>query len=691
MCVKPWPVVLLVISQNWVTVLGISYTLFSGVDGIEHVEMGKPSSIQQNSLFFACVGLVKLSKTLQCGESEWKCVDHSRCINNGDVCNSASQCDDFSDEIGCPSWDCLAGGWRCAQSWETCIWPGRVCDGTSWDCPDGSDEWAATCANWNCMAGYWKCTYDMNCLPRWMVCNGQTDCGYGSDEWIQTCADWNCVVGWTKCETDPLCIADHSMCDGNNDCYTDGSDEATVTCLEWTCTEFMWKCVDNLQCILQSRMCDGNQDCNDGSDELVKTCGCPDGEFKCADNRACIGDSDVCDGTEDCEDGSDEWIQTCGCLDGQWKCVDNYNCINDSYVCDRTNNCNDRSDEWEETCENCTKTRPWKCAGGSGCLPDSLVCNGYIDCEDRSDEWPANCQNCAVNDLWQCTDKMMCVSEAQLCDEGSDCDDGSDQWPENCQNCTINNLWKCADDMKCIAESLVCDSVGSGPDNCLDGSDESAKICCPGHEADFRCQNLQGCASVKAVCDGTNTCSDGSDEVHEICENWNCTDGYWKCEANKLCFSRTLVCNSVMDCNDGSDESGAQCCPGGSADLDVRISMVVQQHKKCVTETHIVLMHQMRQIVESGTAPRDSRNVLMTRCVSQSIVFVMVRLHVVMSQTSRTVKAITALKVKRNVLTRNNVFQRDQCVIWFWTAMMDLMNQLQNAAQKEQQSGDAMT
>ncbi|GFY15106.1 transposable element Tcb2 transposase [Trichonephila clavipes] len=63
------------------------------------------------------------------------CVDRSRCILHGWVCDGEKDCRDGSDEIGCGS--CSNGQFRCDII--SCIESSSICNGEK-DCKDGSDE-----------------------------------------------------------------------------------------------------------------------------------------------------------------------------------------------------------------------------------------------------------------------------------------------------------------------------------------------------------------------------------------------------------------------------------------------------------------------------------------------------------------------------------------------------------------------
>ena len=83
-----------------------------------------------------------MTEPKECAENEFKCVDsltNVMCIPDSWQCDGSADCDDESDERGCPKNHCGIYAFACATGVE-CIHEAWVCDGGI-DCPDGSDEW----------------------------------------------------------------------------------------------------------------------------------------------------------------------------------------------------------------------------------------------------------------------------------------------------------------------------------------------------------------------------------------------------------------------------------------------------------------------------------------------------------------------------------------------------------------------
>lgn len=124
-------------------------------------------------------------------------------------CDGVAQCEDESDEEGCPE---PAGDVSCGDGTR-----GHSCDGR-WECPDGRDEQ-------NC---YPTCDGGSTIVYEWVRCDGRTYCADGADE--RGCSTYRCADGTEvihRPEASP-------RCNGWNQC-SDGSDEEGCARLSYTC------------------------------------------------------------------------------------------------------------------------------------------------------------------------------------------------------------------------------------------------------------------------------------------------------------------------------------------------------------------------------------------------------------------------------------------------------------------------
>jgi len=169
-----------------------------------------------------------------------------------------------------PGRDCDSpGSFNCADGCVSdCVPPQWLCD-TEPDCDDGSDEVGCptNCSHVNsflCQNG--------NCVPDQHRCDGGDDCGDNSDE--QDC-QFETATGSTTVDCDspgsfncadgsvPGCVPPQWLCDTEPDC-DDGSDE--LGCPS-NCSHVNTFLCKNDVCITKVYECDGEDDCGDNSDE----------------------------------------------------------------------------------------------------------------------------------------------------------------------------------------------------------------------------------------------------------------------------------------------------------------------------------------------------------------------------------------------------------------------------------------
>lgn len=116
-----------------------------------------------------------------CGRDHTTTGSNSDCIPAGWRCDGQMDCQDGTDEIGCPA--CKPDQFRCQTG--QCIEQSWVCDGNI-QCPDGFDE--ERCCK---TKEEFKCPETDVCIPISEVCDGHEHCANGTDESDAICEQAN--------------------------------------------------------------------------------------------------------------------------------------------------------------------------------------------------------------------------------------------------------------------------------------------------------------------------------------------------------------------------------------------------------------------------------------------------------------------------------------------------------------------
>ncbi|XP_076631096.1 terribly reduced optic lobes isoform X1 [Colletes latitarsis] len=529
--------------------------------------------VYPDELTFRAFPVMDKSNEQECDSTELPCRNGA-CVPLDSRCDGIPQCEDASDEIGCPETTP-----HVELVTETLFRQEGIDEGSD----DNTDDNTLRPTLNKCRADDTvRCRDGSRDICSVQQCDGTPDCDDGADE--EGCPHPGCSTGEFACDVS-RCILDSQRCNFIEECQ-DGSDEHD--CNYPACTPTQFKCKNN-QCIDSSEHCNGVQDCHDGSDEL--NCPCREDQFECTPGY-CVSLTKRCDRFMDCNGGADE--RDCEnmtrCRPDEFECSSG-DCVSQSARCDGRSDCLDRSDEFNCSVTTCSSDQ-FRCIDGT-CLSMDKRCNHVADCRNGDDENQCGCGEAE----FRCTDGR-CIGYELQCNGMEECSDGSDERDCDLAPCPSSDF-TCSDG-SCIPESTVCD----GFDNCPRAEDElhCERKCTP---TQFKCLTGNKCIEGVYRCDGHPDCPDRSDEDcanETITHATQPTNQHWpglptksprECDPSRemrcddgMCVLLRRKCDNVFDCLDGSDERGCGVC--SPAEWKCASGECIAENERCDDTIHCV-------------------------------------------------------------------------------------------------------